>query len=215
MESLLYGVGINDADYPVTKYEYILGKHKQVWICPYYEVWRSMLQRCHSYKDKIKHPCYCSATVCEEWLSFSRFKAWMESQDWFGLQLDKDILSTGSKHYSPTTCAFVPREVNNAFIVNVQRRGSYPLGVCLYKKYNNFRAQVNQGFGKGPKHLGYFDTAFEAHRAWQFGKIQILEELIDWYTKHPNYNVIIKLACERKITILKSEFSQHKETHTL
>ena len=47
-KKLIYGVGINDADYVVKKWEeagYINGKRKrkQVWMCPYYRVWADML----------------------------------------------------------------------------------------------------------------------------------------------------------------------------
>ena len=40
---LIQGVGINDADYHVTQNE----NGKQVWVCPYYETWKSMLMRGH------------------------------------------------------------------------------------------------------------------------------------------------------------------------
>lgn len=45
---LVQGVGVNDADYPVTKEEVINGKRKYVWVCPYYARWRSLLGRCYS-----------------------------------------------------------------------------------------------------------------------------------------------------------------------
>lgn len=46
---LLYGVGINDADYVVQRKEtigYVDGeqKRKLIWICPFYQTWKSMLQ---------------------------------------------------------------------------------------------------------------------------------------------------------------------------
>ena len=49
-KKLVYGVGINDADYVTRKWETIevndKQKQKLVWICPYYSVWTHMLERC-------------------------------------------------------------------------------------------------------------------------------------------------------------------------
>jgi hypothetical protein len=65
--------------------------------CQYYRKWSNMLHRvfgakCHNYVD---------ASVCEEWLTFSNFKSWMETQDWHGKELTP-IDAT----YSPSTCRF-------------------------------------------------------------------------------------------------------------
>ena len=70
---LIQGAGVNDADYPVTKYE----NGKRV-ICPYYQTWKHMLVRAYSDKCKQRQPTYEDVTVCEEWHSFMRFRAWME-----------------------------------------------------------------------------------------------------------------------------------------
>ena len=69
---LVYGVGINDADYVVQKYEtivYVNGKRKRrlVWICPFYQSWKHMLQRCYSNKFKERNPTYEGCSVSEEW----------------------------------------------------------------------------------------------------------------------------------------------------
>jgi hypothetical protein len=45
---LVYGVGVNDANYNVNKYEIIDGKQKLIWACPFYIKWRDMLKRCYS-----------------------------------------------------------------------------------------------------------------------------------------------------------------------
>ena len=48
---LVFGVGINDADYAVTEYETTevngVRKQKFVWGCPYYLTWKGMLRRCY------------------------------------------------------------------------------------------------------------------------------------------------------------------------
>ena len=69
-QKLVYGVGINDADYVVRRMKTIKvnGKRKQklVWECPYYRVWKAMLQRCYSIKTQDKNPSYKGCSVSEE-----------------------------------------------------------------------------------------------------------------------------------------------------
>jgi len=152
---MIYGVGINDADY-------IVGpkiNSKQVW-CPYYRIWKSMLERCYSEKYHKLRPTYIGCEVCSEWQLFSKFRLWMETQDWAGKQLDKDLL--GDKLYSPETCCFVPGWLNNLFIDCGRARGKYPIGV--YHHSNKFRAQIRIN-GKR-KYLGLFSTPEEAHSAY-------------------------------------------------
>src|SRR5690554_513591 len=101
---LVHGVGVNDADYVIQKWEefgYVDGKRKRklVWRCPYYGVWVRMLERCYSAKTQDRRPTYKGCSVSEEWLTFSTFKDWMKTQKWEGLQLDKDLLFEGNKVY--------------------------------------------------------------------------------------------------------------------
>ena len=116
-KKLVYGVGINDADY-ATQIKKTIGyengkqKQKLIWSCHFYEKWKSMLERCYSERFKIKFPTYKDCTVCEEWLTFSNFKSWMEEQDWQGKELDKDLLVVGNKIYSPQTCCFLTKMIN-------------------------------------------------------------------------------------------------------
>lgn len=113
---LVQGFGINDADYVVSKYEswYEGGERKLkiLWQCPYYVKWRSMLNRCYSARYHKNKPTYIGCYVCEEWLTFSNFKAWMETQDWERKELDKDLLMEGNKEYGPNFCVFISRELN-------------------------------------------------------------------------------------------------------
>ena len=131
---LVYGVGINDVDYPVIKKE----NGKNVWMCPYYRTWTGMLQRAYSDKLKQKRPTYEDVTVCEEWGSFMRFREWMETQDWKGKHLDKDILFQGNKVYSPDTCVFVDGVVNNFILDSAASRGEWPLGVSWHEQKQKF-----------------------------------------------------------------------------
>lgn len=67
MKKLVYGVGVNDADYVVQVKETVdcangKRKQKQVWTCPFYKTWKSMLKRCYCEKAKINIPTYSGAT---------------------------------------------------------------------------------------------------------------------------------------------------------
>lgn len=175
---LLYGVGINDADYVVKKWEtigYVEGKRKQklVWECPYYRAWKGMLERCHSTKYQERFPTYKGCSVSVDWLTFSVFKAWMEKQQWEGLQLDKDLLVSGNKVYSPETCVFVTKEVNTFTTDRGNDRGEWLVGVYLDKGTNKFRSQCSNPFTKEREHLGYFTSELEAHKAWLKRKLEL------------------------------------------
>lgn len=172
MSRLVCGIGVNDADYVVQKFKY-LGcgtegrvKYKRTWVCPFYRQWANMLQRCYSDKCKDKYPTYNNVVCCKEWLTFSKFKQWMEKQDWEGKHLDKDIVYPSSKVYSPETCAFVLPITNNFVIASDASRGQYPLGVCWHKNKEKFKAQCRNPFTGKVEHLGYFLTPEEAHEAW-------------------------------------------------
>lgn len=181
-KKLVYGVGINDADYVVQEFEtigYVNGKQKRklVWECPYYSVWMSMLVRCYSDKFQERRPTYKGCSVSEEWLTFSVFKRWMEQQDWVGKQLDKDLLFSGNKVYSAETCVFVEGVVNLFTIDRGASRGEWPIGVCWNKKEEKFVARCSNPFTKKSEYLGYFDCPQEAHKAWLKRKLELAHEL--------------------------------------
>lgn len=112
---LIYGVGTNDADYVTAPM--VEGKQK---VCPYYRKWLGMLQRGYCPKFKAKMPTYQDCYVDNSWLLFSNFKKWMQSQDWEGKDLDKDLLMPGNKAYGPETCVFLDRGINNLLKPNAK-----------------------------------------------------------------------------------------------
>ena len=181
-KKLVCGVGINDADYVTQRFEtigYVDGKQKrrQVWICPYYATWKTMLKRCYSDKFQEKNPTYKDCTVSKEWLTFSNFKAWMEKQDFEGKQLDKDILFEGNKVYSPETCVFVSPMVNTFTTDAKAARGEWQLGVCWDENRKKFRASCNNPFTKKLENLGRYTCELEAHKAWANRKLALAHEL--------------------------------------
>ena len=168
---LIYGVGINDAEYVVQKFEVVSKrgeklKRKCTWICPFYSRWVSMLQRCYSEKYQERFPSYKGCEVYTEWLVFSCFKQWMETQDWEGNQLDKDILKEGNKIYSPDLCVFITQKVNSFYTDSARARGIYPIGVCYHSRDGVFRASCGDGEGN-QKWLGSYQDALSAHNAWK------------------------------------------------
>lgn len=181
-KKLVYGVGINDADYVVQEFEtigYVNGKRKRklIWQCPYYRVWKGMLVRCYSSKTQERCPTYKGCSVSEEWLTFSVFKKWMEKQDWEGMQLDKDLLFEGNKIYSAETCVFVTKVVNTFTVDSGAARGEWQIGVCWNKEHEKFKARCRNPFTKKNEHLGYFTCELEAHKAWLKRKLELAYEL--------------------------------------
>lgn len=170
----VYGIGINDANYTLKMMEELPkvdGKRKQklIWQCPFYLRWVHMLRRCYCTKYLKEHPTYEGCKVCDEWLTFSNFKMWMNNQDWVGKELDKDILGDG-KIYSPNTCCFIDQATNKFLTSNNSRRGKYKIGVTFHKRDKVFVAQCcyylyDERKYKN-KHLGYFDTEKAAYEAW-------------------------------------------------
>lgn len=86
------GIGVNDLDHPLSKKE-----------MKSYYVWASMIRRCYDENELKKRPSYTGCSVCDEWLLFSNFKQWFDENYVDGYQLDKDIIVSKNKIYSPNT----------------------------------------------------------------------------------------------------------------
>ena len=175
---LVYDVGINDADYNVTRYEIVDGKRKKV-ACRYYRTWKSMLRRCYSEEYQLGKPTYKGCNVCDEWLIFSNFKSWMEKQEWEGKSLDKDLLKDGNKVYCPEWCIFVDRKINSFVNDQSRSRGKYMIGVHWDKQTRKFKSQCNNPFTGKNEGLGYFTDELEAHLAWKTRKHELACQLTD------------------------------------
>jgi len=169
MKKLIYGIGTNDADYSLRP---MVGNTRVR--CKIYSKWYDMLKRCYSERYQTRFPTYVGCTVCDEWLTFSKFKAWMETQDWEAKELDKDLLVSGNKVYGPDTCIFVSQKINSLTIFHASRRGEYPIGLYFNKSKRKLKSQVN--INSKVTHLGYFDCPHQAHQAWQRAKIAIIRD---------------------------------------
>lgn len=176
-QALMCGIGVNDSDYAVTAK--INGK---VMRCPFYRAWSNMLHRCYSPKVHAERPGYIECSVVTEWLTFSKFKAWMETQDWEGKCLDKDILHPGNTVYGPGHCVFVTSQINTLLIDHAAARGPYPVGTYFHKKAGKFQAYINK-YGKRC-YLGLFTTPEDANAVYIAEKVAHIREVAQ--TQTPN-----------------------------
>lgn len=193
------GVGTNDIGEPANS--------------PYYSRWSGMLQRGHSEKFKTKYSSYKDKYVSDGWLFISAFKSWMETQQWQGLELDKDILVKGNNVYSPETCAFVPSFVNSSLCLSTSNRGLHPLGVTYHQAEGKFFSKIKS---RGTvKALGYFDKALDAHREWQIAKVVELENTISDYQRMSCFRTDVADALMGRVWSLRLEISKGVETITI
>lgn len=144
--------------------------------------WRNMLKRCYSEEKKYDNYRELGVTVCEEWLDYSVFKKWFERNYYEvpneNMQLDKDILSSGNKIYSPESCIFVPEKINRLYIKDRRHRGELPIGVSLEKRSGNYIASCSiRGENVRTKH----NNADEAFMSYKKMKEEYVRECAEEY----------------------------------
>jgi hypothetical protein len=177
MADLVCGKGINDSDYLVSPI-----KNGKQYRCKFYSTWKSMLERCYDEKYQERFSSYLGCSVCDEWLTFSKFKAWMEKQDWQGMVLDKDILTIGNKIYSAGNCVFIDANLNSFVTENKSNKGDYPVGVAFHKGNGLFISRCSNPLSSRRESLGYFVDANKAHQAWRKRKHELACQLADLQT---------------------------------
>lgn len=160
----VYDVGINDYDGKVIIHRKIIKS---------YRVWQGVLQRCYNMEFQKRHPTYIGTTVCDDWLSFSKFKEWFDKnypyhleEQGIKLNIDKDLLSGESKIYSPETCVFLPSCVNN-FMTNKQlnNKSGYT-GVNFDKNRKKWRVEISEFNSDKYKYVGRFTDIEDAGNAY-------------------------------------------------
>lgn len=164
---MIHNWGVNDSDSPVRS-------RNPKWVCPIYSTWARMVERCHSEREQKRNPTYKGCTIVDEWKYFSKFKSWMETQDWKGNQLDKDLLFEGNKEYGPNTCLFVSRQVNSFMTKSDASRGSLPLGVV--QGTHSYAVQCC-GLDGVNKYVGSYKTVESAVIAYKLKKFEYALEL--------------------------------------
>ena len=202
----LCGWGVNDATYNVSS--------RSAPCCPIYRVWASMVTRVKNPAKQLISPAYVGTDICEEWRSFMSFRAWMIEQEWEGNHLDKDILEPGCRIYSPQTCAFVPAYVN-LLTTGCTRKLNNPIGVTFEpesSKLRPFRAKVSTGRKGVTRRLGHFETALEAHSAWQIAKAQVAEDALVRFGRESCFRTDVAEAISSRIWSLHLDRSIGRET---
>lgn len=142
-----------------------------------YNVWSAMLSRCYNTK-RGGLQSYSECKVSDTWHNYQNFSLWFRDnyiEDW---ELDKDFLVKNNKVYSPETCCFLPKELNNIF--RKKRRTSkqikLPRGV---QKLPSGNYEASSSFEGIRKYLGVYPTpeaAWIVVKSFVEGKILTLSE---------------------------------------
>ena len=131
-----------------------------------YKSWSELLKRSYSEKYHTIQPTYKDVTVCDEWLNFQTFAKWFEENYVEGWHLDKDLLSDESKIYSPDTCIFVPRALNNFMSNKYSTNTSGYTGVSWDKSISKWRSEINSAKTNKSIYLGGFTDILDAAKAY-------------------------------------------------
>jgi len=183
----IYGIGFEG-----------IGKYSRKEHPNAYKRWTALIQRCFDKKWRYRHPHYKDVTVCKEWHNFQVFAEWFEAnwKSWMdsSWDLDKDILSKNSKIYSPSTCCFIPKEINGGITKLNKFKGDLPIGIS--KSNNKFKVII---VIKGKNnYLGSYDTLEKASSVYKEAKNKYILNLITPYKEQLDVKVYKKL-----INILK------------
>lgn len=149
---------------------------------PAYKCWLDLIRRCF---PKTEHErrvsrSYKGCKVCEEWLRFSNFLVWYNENAKSGYCLDKDLFSdSNEKCYSPKTCCFIPKELNNALQVEHLRMQKKETKRFFNKSKGVFEAKLSI---KGKTFvIGVFKTEQEAICAYIQKKEEYIRQLAKEY----------------------------------
>lgn len=166
-----------------------------------YDTWHSIMRRCRiGAKDLKVVSAYSGCSYSLEWGSYDVYLDWARVQVGYLLKdskghaytLDKDILCEGNRLYCPELCVFVPREVNNFFILRPRERGNYPVGVYRIKESLKYIAHCRTESGSR-RYLGVFNTPELAFQAYKIAKEGYAKQLAIKYTGLVDPRVIAAL----------------------
>ena len=190
-KKLVQGVGVYEKG-KYTAIETVDGKWKNTKV---YSKWCNMLERGYCPKYKLKRPTYQGVTVCNDWLNFQTFAVWYMKQRFankIDYHLDKDLLVSGNKIYSPETCVLLPQSINSALITSNTKKGNLPTGVS--KNGNKFKVMIAI---KGKlNHFGTFDNVYDAYDVYVVEKEKYVKDLAEEYLANDlidakTYNALI------------------------
>lgn len=166
---LVFGVGINDAPFPVQP-----KPNGKAVADPVYLRWKSMIARCYDVRAQRSLPTYVGCSVDPEWHRFMSFREWyLDQPKQPGDHLDKDILYPGNRVYHPGLCVFVSPALNAFMNPMSAARGDFMIGCNWDKQMRKFRSQCSNPFTKKNECMGHFGTELAAHLAWKRRKHEL------------------------------------------
>ncbi len=140
------------------------------------KTWKRMIERCYSQVVLSENETYKDKRVAEDWLRFSKFKHWMERQDWQGMELDKDLKILGNKVYSEDSCSFIPKRINLLLSLSDASRTELPIGVTRHSQATgSYQSRCGRAY------LGLYNDPMSAHSAWQQEKAKQIREAVEWW----------------------------------
>lgn len=157
------------------------------------QLYWNMRTRCYNKNYHKLSPRYKGCTVCKEWLKDKKaFYEWAD-QNFYKIdgertvELDKDILIPGNQIYSPDTCIFVPKPINDMFIyAHGKQKNGLPVGVTKIRE--RYRASTNKlvvdqnGERKNKFiYIGLYDTPEAAYEAYKTHKMAEIICVADGY----------------------------------
>lgn len=150
-----------------------------------YRIWYGMIRRCYDENHRYNYITYDDCYVCDEWLNYQNFAEWYncnyyEISSGEQMHIDKDILIKGNRIYSPETCIFVPKSINNLVLARGRDRGDLPIGICYDSERNKYRAHCCDGHGKDIT-IGRYDTIYEAFIQYKIYKESVLKNTAEVY----------------------------------
>lgn len=191
IKATVHGKGIND----------LLGKYPVHFDkCVLYKTWKKMLGRCYDPKYQQHRPTYIGCTVCDEWLTFSNFRQWMETQDWEGKVLDKDLLYQGNKVYSPDTCVFIPPEINTLIVAPIKKGKTSPTGISFQQSSQKYI--VSCAIDGKNKNLGRFacpDKAFSVYKEFKENLVKQKAEQYKSQIDERAYQALMNFKVKEKV----------------
>jgi len=181
----LLGGAINDAKYNV----YYIDDFGRRYACPIYTHWCNLLSRIFSDNYSKGVVCYKDVSICDEWLTFSNFYKWAKDKNYIGRDLDKDLKVTGNKVYSPSTCLFVPPNINKLIQEKRRPKHDLPTGVTI-KSDGKFISRCTDN-GKRV-YLGVYFDKNDASKAYRnYKRNLIIEKAQDFIGEPDLYNALI------------------------